>query len=299
MRKQLHRLDVGIAVDDTAGHRRARVGLLLGHLAEPRDEIAQQPDVANEPDRQRHGEPPVGRADDHQHAKEIDDDVVQDVDQLDDALAHGERRLHQLGGDTSGELVLVEAHRLLEQVAVHLPADTHGVVAHQRLLVEQRMEPDGAGQHHQHDESHAGELPAFGRQEGRAVLHRQPIDDPAEEAEHPDFGDGDRRHQQRVDDDVGPHAARIVEAEGDKRLRRLYRLFRRKWVQSVFEPAEHVSWYSIDVKARATLTRRARSLLLSKRRPAWSKLRSTPELQRRQSRLPQYTRRRAVRREPP
>ena len=70
----------------------------------------------------------------------------------------------------------------------------------------------------------------------------------------------DRRDQHRVDDDVGPGAARIVQAEGDQRLRRLDRLFRRERIQSLFEPAEHVSWHSIDVKARAALTRRARSL---------------------------------------
>ena len=126
MREQLDRLDVGVAVDDAAGHRRARIGLLLGDLAEPRDEIAQQQRYSR---RARptsgSGQPPVGRADDEQHAEEIDDDVVEHVDQLDDAFAHGERGLHQLGGDAAGELVLVEGHRLLEQVAVHLPADAH------------------------------------------------------------------------------------------------------------------------------------------------------------------------------
>ena len=239
MRKQLHRLDVGVAVDHAAGHRRARIGLLLGDLAEPRDEVAQQQGIAAEPDRQWRSQPPVGRADDEQHAEEIDDDVVQDVDQLDDAFAHGKCRLHQLGGDAAGELVLVEGHRLLEQIAMHLPADAHGIVAHQRLLVDQRMDPYRSGQHEHDDEGHARQLPALGGKEGLAVLRRQPVDDPAEEAEHPDFRDGDRRYQHRIDEDEGPGAARIVQAESDKRLRRLDRLFRRERVQSLFKPAEH------------------------------------------------------------
>src|SRR5690606_42148586 len=47
VREQLHRLDVGVAVDDAAGHLRARVGLRLGDDAEARDEVAQQTDIAD------------------------------------------------------------------------------------------------------------------------------------------------------------------------------------------------------------------------------------------------------------
>ena len=80
------------------------------------------------------------------------------------------------------------------------------------------MQPHRARQREQHDEGHAGELPALRLQEGLAVLRRQPVDDAAKEAEHPHFRDGDRRHQHRVDKDIGPGAARIMQAEGDQRL---------------------------------------------------------------------------------
>ena len=239
MREQLHRLDVGVAVDDAPGHRRAGVGLFLTDLAEARDEIFQQHQIADQPDGERHRQAPVGGADDHQHAQEVDDDVVEHVDELDDAFAHGKRGLHQLGGDAAGELVLVEGHRLLEQIAMHLPANAHGIVAHHRLLVEQRMEPHGPGQHEKHDEGHARQLPLLGLQEGLAVLRRQPVDDMAEEAEHPHFGNSDRRDQNGIDCDVGPYAARIMDAEGQQRLRRLDRLLGRKRIQSILKPAEH------------------------------------------------------------
>ena len=61
-REELHRRDVGVAVDDAAGHRRAGIGLLLADLAEPRDEIAEHRDVADEPDEERDRQPPVARS---------------------------------------------------------------------------------------------------------------------------------------------------------------------------------------------------------------------------------------------
>ena len=122
---------------------------------------------------------------------------------------------------------------------MHLPADAHGIVAHQRLLVEQRMQPDRSRQREQHDESHAGKLPALGLKEGLAVLRRQPVDDAAKETEHPHLGEGDRRHQHGIDEDVGPGAACIMHAEGDQRLRRLDRLGDGKRIEPLFKPAEH------------------------------------------------------------
>ena len=71
-------------------------------------------DVDDEPDEERHGQPPVaGRRQDH-GAGEVDDDVDQHVEQLHHHFAHGERGLHQLGADAAGELVLEVAHRLAD-----------------------------------------------------------------------------------------------------------------------------------------------------------------------------------------
>ena len=239
MREQLHRLDVRVAVDDAAGHDGPRVGLRGRHLAEPRDEIAQRKQIAGEPQRHRRRQPPVRRADDHQHAEEIDHDIVQHLGELDDRLAHGERRLHQLGGDAPGELVLVEGHRLLEQVAVHLPADAHGIVAEQRLVGVERRQRHQERQRHADDQRHARQLPPFRLKERLAVLHRQPVDDMAEEAEHPDLDDGDQRHQNRREQHERPCRPGEVPAEGKQSARRLDRLRDGKRIEPFFEPAEH------------------------------------------------------------
>ena len=65
------------------------------------------------------------------------------VDRGDD-VAHAQRRLHHLGGDAAGELVLVEAHALREHHAVEVPAQAHREVAEQRLVLQRRL------QRHQH-----------------------------------------------------------------------------------------------------------------------------------------------------
>ncbi len=127
---------------------------------------------------------------------------------------------------------------------MHVPADAHRIVAHQRLLVEQRLQKRHRRQQDHHDERHACELPAFGLQEGLAVLHRQPVDDAAEEAEHPHFGKRDRGDEDRRPGDVWPGAPRIMQAKRDQRLRRLHRISGRERVETTFKPAEHAKYLS-------------------------------------------------------
>ena len=140
--EEFDRLDVGIAVDDAAGHDRAGIGLSLGNLAQPGNEVAHHQHITAGPADQWQDQTPVGGADHQQGAEEVHRHIVEHVDQLDHAFAHRQRGLHQLGGDASGELVLIEAHGLAQQVAVYQPADTHGVVAHQRLEAEQGVDQD-------------------------------------------------------------------------------------------------------------------------------------------------------------
>ena len=239
MAEQLDRLDVRVAVDDAAGHHRARIGLLLRDTAEAGHEIDQKPDIADQPHDERQRQPPVGRSDDEQRTEEIDQHVVEHVDQLDHAFAHGERSLHQLGSDAARELVLIERHRLLQQIAVHLPADSHGVVAHQRLVLQQRVEPDRSRQDHHDHERHGAQLPAFRLEKRLPILRRKPVDDRTEEAEHPHLGECDDGDQQRIEGDVWPRPSREVHTEAEQRLRRLHRLVGRKRIKSLFKPAKH------------------------------------------------------------
>src|SRR5690606_35619279 len=126
--EQLYRLNVGVAVHHATCHDRAGICLFLGHLAQARNVEAQQAYIADEPEDERNSEPQIGGSHDEHDAREVDHHIIQHVDELHDELAHSERRLHQLGGDASCEFVLIEGHRLLEQVTVHVPADAHWIV---------------------------------------------------------------------------------------------------------------------------------------------------------------------------
>ena len=72
MGEELHRLDVGVAVDDPPGDRRAGVRELLRRLADARDRPADQPEVEPQPDQERHRQPPVGPRQQPQRAREVD-----------------------------------------------------------------------------------------------------------------------------------------------------------------------------------------------------------------------------------
>ena len=73
--EQLHRQDVGVAVDDPAHQRRARLGGDLRAVAHARHEVDQQRQIAREPSQHRNGEPAVGRGHHHDRGHAVDDDV--------------------------------------------------------------------------------------------------------------------------------------------------------------------------------------------------------------------------------
>ena len=77
--EQLHRQDVGVAVDDPAGQRRAHLRHPARAVAQPRHEDAQHDDVAGEPQQHRDGEAPVGGAEQQHGAAAIDEDVPDGV----------------------------------------------------------------------------------------------------------------------------------------------------------------------------------------------------------------------------
>ena len=57
-----------------------------------------------------------------------------DVQQLGDRGAHGQGGLHHAGGDAPGKFVMEEANTLAQQIAVRLPANDHGEIAHKGLV---------------------------------------------------------------------------------------------------------------------------------------------------------------------
>ena len=107
-REQLHRQDIRVAVDDTAGQRRTRLGHLLRAVAHARHDRAQQHEIAAEPQCDREREPRVRARQQQQCAGAIDQDVPDARDQSDDGLAQRRARLHDAVGDAAGKVVLEE-----------------------------------------------------------------------------------------------------------------------------------------------------------------------------------------------
>ncbi len=134
MRKQLNGLYIGVRVDYAAGHIGTSIRLFGRNFTQLRHKETQQQRVKNKPACQWQHHTPVGTANNDKHPQKIDDDIVHYFNKGHDALAQGERGLHQLGGDPAGKLILVVAHGLFHQVAVAQPADTHGEVAKQCLV---------------------------------------------------------------------------------------------------------------------------------------------------------------------
>ena len=259
MAEQLHRGDVGVAVDDAAGHHRARIRLGLRDLAEARNVVAQHGAVEQQPDEERNGQPPViGRGKDH-GADEIHRDENHHVEQLHHHFAHGERGLQQLGGDAAGELVLKIAHRLAQHIAVAHPADPMREVPEQGLVDDQAVERD---QPEQDDEKrkHAQKRAGFLREEGFRVGIAQPVDDASEEAvdENLRSGDGGRKARHRQQPAFG--ALGIIQAERQQALGRLLRFGRRIRIEAAFKPAQHNN--TQQMKWTQSLTRKSAAGLL-------------------------------------
>ena len=201
VREQLDGGDVGVGVGDAAGHHRARVGLGARHPAQPRHEIGERRDVQRDPADERREQPQVEAAQHGQHRREIDDHEHEELGDDDPHVAHRERRLHHLGGDAAGELVLVEPHALRQHQPVEVPAQQHREIARQRLLLDrglQRHDAD-AGDQHAAQQQQRGAL--LDPQAGR-LDRREPVDDVPHHAEQQRLeradGGGEQRHRQQV-----------------------------------------------------------------------------------------------------
>ncbi len=150
MREQLDGRDVRVGVRYAAGHHRARIGLGHGDGAQARHEVPGSGQINREPAQKRRQQPEIEIADDQRDGDEIDDDEDQDVREYHPRVANRERRLHELGRDPAGELIVIEAQTLSEHVAMEIPAQPHGEIAGESLLLEQALQGDqrrAAGEH--------------------------------------------------------------------------------------------------------------------------------------------------------
>ena len=239
MGEELHRLDVGVAVDDAAGQRRAHLGHRRGAIADARNEPGQRHDIADDPDRQRHGQPPVRVGEDDQRRDREDGDEPDRVDELRHRFAQRRSRLNDLRGDAAGEVVGKERHRLAQHVAMCLPAHEIGQRRRDRLLVQQVVQDMRDRRRDGDDERHP--------EEGRAIVDEdlfgrcrlQEIDDRADVSHHRDLDERDDEADDHQRDEPGPDLPAVAPVEGDERRRRHAVVMRAERVDERFESAEH------------------------------------------------------------
>jgi hypothetical protein len=242
VREELHRLDVGIAVDDPPGDRRARVGELLGRLADPRHRPGDQPEVEPEPDDERQREPRVGVRQQPERADEVDAGVDQRVEGLERRLSDRRRGLHHPVGDPSGEVVLEPADRLAQHVPMRAPAHDGADVRQQRLVEERRREGLDDRPRHQDEDRDGRELhpvprPDLGR--GGVAEH---VDDAAGVPDQPDLDDRDQEDRQHGPDHDPARRRQVVAQERpEPRRRRVGIRIGRVGVDERLEVAEHGS----------------------------------------------------------
>ncbi len=240
MREQLDGGDVGVGIGDAPRHQRARVGLRHGDRAQPRHEVPHRKQINHQPAHEGRQQPEVKIADHQGNGDEVDDHEHQDVGQYHPGIAHRERGLHDLGRHAPGELVLVEAQGLRQHVAVEIPAQPHGEIAGERLLLEQALQSD---QHRA-----AASTPAKQQQvaallgpQPRRLHLGQPIDDMAQHAEQQRLEHADRRGQQCHRRDVAAHAARAGPQERKEPARQHRRRRVRIRRDEFFEVVKHAA----------------------------------------------------------
>ena len=140
--EQLERQDVGVSIDDAAGHDRARFRHLGRAVAHARHEQPQHHRIAGEPDHDRQRQPLIGGGEQEHRAGAVDHDVPDRRDHRDQALAHSRPGLHHLVGDAAGEIVLEERPALAHHMPVVLPADHVGDVGRDRLIGDEVLRRD-------------------------------------------------------------------------------------------------------------------------------------------------------------
>ena len=144
VREQLYSGNICIGVGDTTRHRGARIRLGLANTPKSGHEICHRDTVRDQPGHQRPQQADVKPGRQHRDGDEIHANTDHHVGGGKDHLAHRQRRLHDLGGNTTGELVGVKRHALTQHQSVEIPAQAQGKVDCQRLVLD-----DGLSGHQQ------------------------------------------------------------------------------------------------------------------------------------------------------
>ncbi len=236
--EQLDGGDVGVGVGDAARHHGAGIGLRLAHLAQPWHEVPAGGGVAQHPQREGHEQPDVEAGGQRKDGDQIDAHSDHHIGGREDHVAHGQRSLHDLGGDAAGELVRIEGHALAEHQAVEVPAQPQREVDGEHLVLHTRLQdhqPD-AGHHQARDQP---EGPPVLRPEAAGSRSGQPVHQVPEHREKDGLIDGDGRRQRRHRHHMAAQALRAGPHESHEALGRQCGFGGGVGGDAVFEVLEH------------------------------------------------------------
>ena len=135
MREKLHSGDVGVRICDAPRHQRARIGLLLCNLSQARHKINNRQRVECQPAEKGRDHPKIKAANNKHQRRQINGNEYQNVSNNHPHVTHGERRLHDLGGDAPGEFVLIKTEALAQHETMKFPAQQHREIARHRLML--------------------------------------------------------------------------------------------------------------------------------------------------------------------
>ena len=195
--KELDGVDIGIGIGNAPRHKRARVSLRLPDFGQAGNEVNQGAHIKRQPDKKRQQHQRMKTAHNTQQGSKVNHHKHQHIAQDDAHIAHGQRRLHDFGCNAARKLVLVKRHALLEhQVVIH-PAQAHGHIARQHLVLEQSVQPCKQRQACQQQRQRQ-QLAAFALPQLRGGNGSEPIDDIAQKAKQHGFkrsNSGSNQHQ--------------------------------------------------------------------------------------------------------
>ena len=238
--KELHRLDVGVAVDDAAEQCRARLGRFRRALANVRDKAGNHRAIGHEPHKQRDDETRIGGPEQRDGAQPLHGDKHRRIAQHHERVAQCRCGLHQLIGDAAGELVLEEAETLPQHVGVGLPSHAGLERRRQDLALEKLVHENDRRSRNEHDERHpqqkAGVIAKKARGRRRRFHH---VDQLRDEGREQHLTHRCQEIEEENKCECRPDWLDEVPIEGDERTWRHGNGPARKRINAIFKPAKH------------------------------------------------------------
>ena len=212
--KQLHRLDVGVAVDDPPGDLGPGVRERFRSQPDARNKIPQKRRIGDQPDDQWQGQPKIGIGQKDYRAEDIERGIGERVESLKRRFPNRRGGLHDAVGDATRKILLKPADRLAQHAPVRPPPHQGPDIRHQRLIDEGDVDqtddrPDGDDENG--DQSQFQPV-AFenGRRSGlRQQVHNAPA--------VPDQADFHRRDHCGEQNDQSRDAPERPQIDGEKR----------------------------------------------------------------------------------